>query len=204
MEAERERLLKLQSTVQIYRQTVADQKRIADAARQRLAESEEAVATTEANRPGHEAYRAAQQDQRAVNERMAHRRRLEEERTAVQAGLTLAEAQENSHKRTLTEFAEAEKRAADLADAATKQEELEAELRDAQRQADRLHDAVARMRRDHASADRTRERIDQLRAEAAQGLKIEASLTPLQARVEALQQKVTEQEARKSQLEEER
>ncbi len=204
MEVKRERLQELRRMVQLQGRETAEQERTLATARQRLTESERAVITLEANQTGHEAYRAAQKAQGAVNERLAQRRQLEEERAAVQAGLTRAEAQEDSHKRTLTEFAEAEKRAADLADAATKQEELEAELRDAQRQADQLHDAVARMRRDQASADRTRERIDRLRAEAAQGLKIEASLTPLQASVEALQQKVTEQEARKSQLEEER
>ena len=204
MEAKRERLLELQSMVQIDQQAVAEQERTLDAARQRLTESEEAVTTTETNRSGHEAYRAAQQDQRAVNEGMAQRRRLQEELTVVQTGLTQAETQEDAQRRDWADIAEAEKTASVLAAAATEQEELEAELRDAQRKADRLHDAGVREQRAQAAVEAAQARLDRVRAEVALGQKIEASLVPLQASVEALQQKITEQEARKAQVQAER
>ncbi len=55
----RERLLALRNSAQMLKQAVAEQERTLAAAQQRLAESEEAVTITEANRAGHEAYRGA-------------------------------------------------------------------------------------------------------------------------------------------------
>ena len=196
LEAKRERLLDLQRMTQMKQQAMAEQERTLAAVRQRLTESEEAVAATAANRAGHDAYRAAQQDQRAVNERMAQRRQLQEERAVVQTGLTQAETQEDAHRRALAEIAEAEKTAAELADAAVEQEKLDADLRDAQRQADRLLDAGVRAQRAQAAVDMAQERLDRLRAEVAQAHEIEASLEPLQARVETLQETMSAEQAK--------
>ena len=204
MEAKRARLHELQHRTQLQQLTVAAHERTLAAARQRLVESKEAVAITQANRAGHETHRAAEQAQRALNKRRSLQRQLQEERAVAQTRLTQAQTQEDTHRRALADIAEAEKTAAELADAAAEQEQLDADLRDAQRQADRLHDAIARMHRDQASADTAQERLDRLRAEVAQGKKIEFSLAPLQASVEALQQKITEQETRKTQLQTER
>ena len=200
LEAQRERLLELQRMTQMQQPVVAEQERTLAAARQRLTESEEAVATTDANRAGHEAYRAAQQDQRAMNERMAQRRQLQEERAVVQTGLTQAETQEDAHRRALADISEAENTAAELANAAVEQEKLDADLRDAQRQADRLHDADARAQRAQAAVDAAQERRDRLLAEVAQAHEIEASLEPLQARVETLQETMSAEQARAAQL----
>lgn len=200
METKRERLLELQRMTQMQRQAVAEQERTLDAARQRLTEGEEAVATTEANRAGHEAYRAAQQDQSAVNERMAQRRQLQEERSVVRTRLARAETQEDAHKRALAEIAQAEKTAAELTNAAARQEKLEADLRDAQRLVDRLHDAAARVRREQADVDMAQERLDRLHAEVAQAQRIESSLRPLHARVETLQGTISVAQARVAQL----
>ena len=204
MEAKRERQLELQSMVQIDQQAVAEQERTLDAARQRLTESEEAVTTTEANRAGHEAYRAAQQGQHALNERMAQRRRLQEERGDVQTRLTRAETQEDAHGRALADIAEAEKTATDLADAAAEQERLDVEVRDAQRQVDRLKDAGAQIQREQAAVDRAQHRLDRLRVEVARAQELESSREPLQTRVETLQQKITVKKTRRTQLQEER
>jgi exonuclease SbcC len=200
METKRERLLELQRITQIQQQEVAEQERALAAAQQRLTESEEAATTTEANRTGHEAYRVAQQDQRAVHERMAQRRELQEERADVQTRLTQAATKEDAHRRALADIAEAEKTAADLADAAAEQERLDLEVRDAQRQVDRLKDTGVRVLREQATVDRAQHRLDCLRVEVARAQEIEASREPLQTRVETLQQKITVQKTRSTQL----
>ena len=191
MEAKRERQLELQRMTQMQGQVVAEQERTLAAAGQRMKESEEAVTIVDANRAGHEAFRTAQQEQLGVNERRARRRRLEEERTAVQAALTRAETQEDAHGRALADISEAEKMAADLADAASKQEKLDAEVRDAQRLVDRLKDADTRVRRELASVERAQNRLEHLRVEVARSQKLEASKEQLQTRVENLQQTIT-------------
>ena len=200
METKRERLLELQRITQIQQQEVAEQERALAAAQQRLTESEEAATTTEANRTGHEAYRVAQQDQRAVHERMAQRRELQEERADVQTRLTQAATKEDAHRRALADIAEAEKTAADLADAAAEQERLDLEVRDAQRQVDRLKDTGVRVLREQATVDRAKHRLDRLRVEVARAQEIEASREPLQTRVETLQQKITVQKTKSTQL----
>ena len=200
METKRERLLELQRITQIQQQAVAEQERALAAAQQRLTESEEAATTTEANRTGHEAYRVAQQDQRAVHERMAQRRELQEERADVQTRLTQAATKEDAHRRALADIAEAEKTAADLADAAAEQERLDLEIRDAQRQVDRLKDTGVRVLREQATVDRAQHRLDRLRVEVARAQELEASREPLQTRVETLQQKITVQKTRSTQL----
>ena len=204
METKRERLLELQRITQIQQQAVAEQERALAAAQQRLTESEEAATTTEANRTGHEAYRVAQQDQRAVHERMAQRRELQEERADVQTRLTQAATKEDAHRRALADIAEAEKTAADLADAAAEQERLDLEVRDAQRQVDRLKDTGVRVQREQAAVDRAQHRLDCLRVEVARAQELEASREPLQTRVETLQQKITVKKTRRTQLQEER
>ena len=200
METKRERLLELQRITQIQQQAVAEQERALAAAQQRLTESEEAATTTEANRTGHEAYRVAQQDQRAVHERMSQRRELQEERADVQTRLTQAATKEDAHRRALADIAEAEKTAADLADAAAEQERLDVEVRDAQRQVDRLKDTGVRVLREQATVDRAKHRLDRLRVEVARAQEIEASREPLQTRVETLQQKITVQKTKSTQL----
>ena len=188
MEASRERLQELQRMVQVHEQLVAEQGRTLVAARHRLTESQEAATTLEANRAGHEAYGVAQLEQRAVNERMAQRRLLAEERSGAQELLARVETQANAQEDALAEIAEAEKTAATLTDAAAEQERLEAELRDTQRQADRLKDADARVQREQAAVDAAQERMNSLGRELAQAQEIEASLEPLQASLETLQQ----------------
>ena len=200
MEAKRERLLELQSMVQMEQQVVAEQERTLAVARQRLTESKEAVTTTEANRAGHDAYRAAQQDQRAVNERMVQRRRLQDERANVQTRLTQAATQEDAHRRALADVAEAEKISADLADAAAEQERLDLEVRDSQRQVDRLKDTSARVQREQAAVDRAQQRLERMRVEVARAQGLEASREQLQTRVETLQQEIAAHKTRSTQL----
>ena len=200
MEAKQNRLLELQRMTQMQQKDVTEQERILDSARQRLSESEGAVAVTEANRADHEAYRVAQQEQRTVNERSIQRRKLQDERNAVQTRLTQVEAQTDAHSRALADIAEAEKTAATLAEAANRQEKLETGLRVAQRQADRLRDAAARIRKDQAAADAAKEHLDRLRAEAEQAQAIESSLNPLQAQVESFQNEITAAQASAARL----
>ena len=200
MEVKRERVQELRRMVQLQEREAAEQERTLAAARQRLTESERAVTTLETNRTGHEAYRAAQKAQGAVNERLAQRRRLEEERAGVQTLLARAETQADAQERALVEIAEAEKTAANLADAATEQEKLEAELRDAQRQADQLKDADARVQREQTAVKEAQARLDTLRKELAQAQEIEASLEPLQAHLETLQQTKSAEQANEARM----
>ena len=200
MEAKRERLLELQRMTQMQGQVVAEQERTLAATGQRMKESEEAVTIVETNRAGHEAFRTAQQEQRGVNERRARRRELEEERNAVQVGLTRAVAQEDAHSRALAEIAQAEKTAAELADAAAEQAETEAELRDAQLQSDRLKEAKAREKREQVAVNEDQARLDNLRKELAQAREIEASLEPLQERLETFQKTKSAQQANEARI----
>ncbi len=204
LQTQRERLLALQHTAQMQKQAVDEQERTLAAARQWLTETAEAVAIIETNQAGHEAYQAALQTQRALNEQLAQRRQLQEERAAADKRLTLAATQKAAQERTLAEIAEAENTAAALTDAVAEQETLEAALRDAQRQADRLQDARDRVQREQAAVAAAEKRCAQMRADVAQGQKIEASLEPLQGRVETLQQTVTAEQAKAAQLRAER
>ena len=131
---------------------------------------------------------------------MAQRRELQEERADVQTRLTQAATKEDAHRRALADIAEAEKTAADLADAAAEQERLDLEVRDAQRQVDRLKDTGVRVQREQAAVDRAQHRLDCLRVEVARAQELEASREPLQTRVETLQQKITVQKTRSTQL----
>ena len=200
MEVNRERVQELRRMAQLQEREAAEQERTLATARQRLTESERATTTLEANRTGHEAYRAAQKAQDFVNERLAQRRRLEEERAGVQTLLARAETQADAQERALVEIAEAEKTAEDLADAAAEQEELEAELRDAQRQADQLKDAEARVQREQTAVKTAQARLDTLRKEWAQAQEIEASLEPLQAHLDTLQQSKTAEQATEARM----
>ena len=200
MEVKRERLQELRRRVQLQERDKAEQERTLAAARQRLTESERAVTTLEANRTGHEAYRAAQKAQSAVNEQLAQRRQLEEERAGVHTLLARAESQADAQERALVEIAEAEKTAANLADAAAEEEKLEAELRVAQRQADQLKDAGARVQREQSAVETAQTRLGTLRKELAQALEIEASLEPLQAHLETLQQTKSAEQAIEAQM----
>ena len=200
MEANRERLQELQRMVEVQQQLVAERKRTLVAARQRFTESKEAVAVTEANRAGHEAYGATLRAQRAVNERMAQRRRLEEQRAGIRTVLARAETQADAQEGALVEIEEAEKIAADLTDGASEQEKLDAEFRDAQRLADRLKDAEDRVQREQTSVEKAKKRLDHLRVEVARSQQLEASREQLQTQVETLQQTITLQKSIRSQL----
>ncbi|MDE0140604.1 MAG: SMC family ATPase [Caldilineaceae bacterium] len=200
MEVKRERVQELRRMAQLHEQEAAEQERTLATARQRLTESERATTILEANRTGYEAYRAAQKAQGAVNERLAQRRRLEEERAGVQTLLARAETQADAQERALVEIAEAEKTAANLANAAAEQEKLESELRDAQRQADQLKDAEARVQREQTAVNAAQARLDTLRKELAQAQEIEASLEPLQAHLETLQQSKSAEQATEARM----
>ena len=200
MEANRERLQELQRMVEVQQQLVAERKRTLVAARQRFTESKEAVAVTEANRAGHEAYGATLRAQRAVNERMAQRRRLEEQQAGIRTLLARAETQADAQEGALAEIEEAEKTAADLTDGASEQEKLDAEFRDAQRLADRLKDAEDRVQREQTSVEKAKKRLDHLRVEVARSQQLEASREQLQTQVETLQQTITLQKSIRSQL----
>ena len=195
MQVKRERLQELRRMVQLQEREAAEQERTLATARQILTESERAVTTLEANRTDHEAYRAAQKAQGAVNERLAQRRLLEGERAGVQTLLARAETQADAQGRALVEIAEAEKTAANLAEAAAGQEKLEAELRDAQRRADQLKDAGAWVQREHTAVEAAQARLATLRKELARAQEIEASLEPLQAHLDTLQQTKSAEQA---------
>lgn len=200
MEAARERLHELQHATQILEQRVAEEKRRLAAAQQRMAESEEAVTTAEASRTGHEAYAAAQEAQREVGERMAQRRKLEEERAGVQTLLAQAQTKVDGHRRAAAQMAEAEKTAEDLAAAVAEQNRLDVDLRDLQRQADRLKNAKTQLERLQAAFVGAQTHLGGIRAEAAQALEIEASLEPLQASMEALQKEKSAAEAKEAKM----
>ncbi len=200
MQVKRERLQELRRMVQLQEREAAEQERTLATARQILTESERAVTTLEANRTDHEAFRAAQKAQGAVNERLAQRRLLEGERAGVQTLLARAETQADAQGRALVEIAEAEKTAANLADAAAGQEKLEAELRDVQRRADQLKDAGARVQREHTAVEAAQARLGALRKELARAQEIEASLEPLQAHLDTLQQTKSAEQAIEAQM----
>lgn len=200
LEAQREELLELRRAVQLHQQTVAGQERTLDAARQRLAETEQAVQVAAENRPGHDAYQQALQAQRALNERLGQRRRLEEQQTAVSQQLSRAESQLAAQETALAEIAEAEKSAAALAPQVAEQENLESALREAQRQADRLQDAESRLQRERRAVAASEERLARLRADVSQAQAIEAELPPLQQRLEALQQQMAAAQAQAAQI----
>ncbi|MCY4082121.1 MAG: SMC family ATPase [Caldilineaceae bacterium] len=200
MEARRERLQELGRMVEVQQQLVAEQERTLAAARQWFTESKEAVAVTDASRAGHEAYRASLRAQQAMNERIAQRRRLEEEQAGIRTLLARAETQADAQEGALVEIEGAEKTAADLADAATEQERLDVEFHNAQRLADRLKDANDRVQREQTSVEKAQKRLDHLRVEVARSQKLEASRKQLQTQVETLQQTITLQESICSQL----
>lgn len=199
LETQRETLLTLQRSAAVQQQELEKHKQKLAAAQVRLSEAQDALTSTEANQAGHESYQHALQAQQALHERLRQRRDLQEKRTVIDKQLTRAQTQKSAQEKMLAEIATAETTAAALADAVAEQETLEAELRAAQRQADQLQAAHVRVKQEQAAMAKATERLRVLLENVAQAQDIEASLGPLQVRIEALTQQMAAGQAKAAQ-----
>ena len=200
LENQRETLLTLQRSWQLQQQELEKHKQKLETAQVRLSEAQDALTSTEANQAGYEIYQHALQAQQALHQRLRQRRDLQEKRAVIDKQLTQAQTQKNAQEKLLAEIATAETTAAALTAAVAKQESLEAELRAAQRQADQLQAAHVRVKQEHAAMAKATERLRVLKENVAQAQDIEASLGPVQVRIEALTQQMTAGQAKAAQL----
>ena len=129
---------------------------------------------------------------------MRQRRDLQEKQAVIDKQLTQAQTQKNAQEKLLAEIAIAETTAAALADAVAEQESLEAELRAAQLQADQLQSANRQVKQEQAAMAKATERLRVLKENVAQAQDIEASLGPVQVRIEALTQEMVAGQAKAS------
>lgn len=204
LETQRETLLTLQSRWQLQQQELEKHKQKLEAAQVRLSEAQDALTSTEANQAGHEIYQHALQAQQSLHQRLRQRRDLQEKRSVIDKQLTQAQTKKNAQEKLLAELATAETTAAALTAAVAEQENLEAELRAAQRQADQLQTAHVRVKQEHAAMAKATERLRVLLEKVAQAQDIEASLGPVQVRIEALTQQMAAGQAQAAQLQAER
>lgn len=200
LETQRETLLTLQRSWQLQQQELEKHKQKLAAAQVRMSEAQEALTSTEANQAGHEIYQHALEQQQSLHQRLRQRRQLQEQQAAIDKQLTQAQTQKNAQEKLLAELATAETTAAALTDAVAEQESLEAELRTAQRQADQLQAANMRVNQEHSAMDKATERLRVLKENVAQAQDIEASLGPVQVRIEALTQEMVAGQAKAAQL----
>ncbi len=204
LEVQQERLLTLQSRWQLQQQELEKHKQKLEAAQVRLSEAQEALTSTEANQAGHEIYQHALEQQQSLHQRLRQRRQLQEQQAVIDKQLTQAQTKKNAQEKLLAELATAETTAAALTAAVAKQENLEAELRAAQRQADQLQSANMQVKQEQAAMAKATERLRVLLEKVAQAQDIEASLGPVQVRIEALTQQMTAEQAKAAQLQAER
>ena len=200
LETQRETLLTLQRNWQLQQQELEKHKQKLEAAQVRKSEAQDALTSTEANQAGHEIYQHALQAQQALHQRMRQRRDLQEKQAVIDKQLTQAQTQKNAQEKLLAEIAIAETTAAALADAVAEQESLEAELRAAQLQADQLQSANRQVNQEQAAMAKATERLRVLKENVAQAQDIEASLGPVQVRIEALTQEMVAGQAKAAQL----
>ena len=204
LETQRETLLTLQRSAAVQQQELEKHKQKLAAAQVRLSEAQDALTSTEANQAGHEIYQHALQAQQSLHQRLRQRRQLQEQQAAIDKQLTQAQTKKNAQEKLLAELATAETTAAALTAAVAKQESLEAELRAAQRQADQLQAAHVRVKQEHSAMAKATERLRVLKENVAQAQDIEASLGPVQVRIEALTQEMVAGQAKAAQLQAER
>lgn len=200
LETQQETLLTLQRSWQLQQQELEKHKQKLEAAQVRLLEAQDALTSTQANQAGHEIYQHALEQQQSLHQRLRQRRQLQEQRAVIDKQLTRAQTQKNAQEKLLAELATAETTAAALTDAVAEQESLEAELRAAQRQADQLQAAHVRVKQEHAAMAKATERLHVLKENVAQAQNIEASLGPVQVRIEALTQEMAAGQAKAAQL----
>jgi len=200
LETQRETLLTLQRSAAVQQQELEKHKQKLEAAQVRMSEAQDALTSTEANQAGHESYQHAMQAQQALHERLRQRRDLQEKRSVIDKQLTQAQTQKSAQEKMLAELATAETTAAALTDAVAEQESLEAELRAAQRQADQLQSANIQVKQEQAAMAKATERLRVLKENVAQAHDIEASLGPVQVRIEALTQQMAAGQAKAAQL----
>ena len=200
LEAQRETLLTLQRRWQLQQQELEKHKQKLEAAQVRLSEAQEALISTEANQAGHEIYQHALEQQQSLHQRLRQRRDLQEKRAVIDKQLTRAQTQKSAQEKMLAEIATAETTAAALTAAVAEQESLEAKLRVAQRQADQLQAAHTQVKQEHAAMDKATERLRVLLEKVDQAQDIEASLGPVQVRIEALTQQMAAGQAKAAQL----
>lgn len=204
LETQRETLLTLQRSAAVQQQELEKHKQKLEAAQVRMSEAQDALTSTEANQAGHESYQHAMQAQQALHERLRQRRDLQEKRSVIDKQLTQAQTQKSAQEKMLAEIATAETTAAALADAVEEQETLEALLRAAQRQADQLQSANMQVKQEQSAMAKATERLRVLLENVAQAQEIEASLGPVQVRIEALTQEMAAGQASAAQLQAER
>lgn len=200
LETQRETLLTLQRSAAVQQQELEKHKQKLAAAQVRMSEAQDALTSTEANRAGHESYQHALEQQQSLHQRLRQRRQLQEQQAVIDKQLTRAQTQKNAQEKLLAELATAETTAAALTDAVAEQESLEAELRTAQRQADQLQAANMRVNQEHSAMAKATERLRVLKENVAQAQDIEASLGPVQVRIEALTQEMVAGQAKAAQL----
>lgn len=188
----RRRIADLHTVVGQARQQVANWEGQLRAAEERVAEAAQAQELVEAHREGHEAYQAAQAQQRTLEEEARRRQTLRDRLSEQDKRLSLINAEQQRQESTLAEIQEAERAVTALATAVAEQERLEAALRAVERRAARLEDLKNQLHRQKRMVEDAELRLAELQAQLRQAETVNQFLTVSRKRIAALQQSLDE------------
>jgi DNA repair protein SbcC/Rad50 len=153
----RRQIADLLAAVNQARHAVANWEKQWRATQERVDEAVQAQERIEANRAGHEAYQAAQTQQRALEDEARQRQILRDQWAEQDKAISLAKAELKRQQGALAEIEEAAELVISLADAVAAEDRLDTALREADRRAARLDDLEKqRSRRQRAVSDAER------------------------------------------------
>lgn len=174
LENVRGRLVTLQNRHAATGERVRSLEQQARQAQSEAAEAERAAAIVRENQAGAKAYETAQAEQRTLEQQLRRRQELRDRRQEIERERALAEQELAAVARAQQEVAEAEGKAAGLADAVAEQRRLEAALAAAQQQSARLEDARAAIQQREAELARQQQRAAALEADLRRGGALDA------------------------------
>jgi exonuclease SbcC len=162
-------------------------------ARKRLAEATQAAQIVAENEAGHRAYIQAQARQGELNEQSRQRQALRDERGGLLRKLSALEARLEGWRQSLAEAQAAQGEAAELAPAAARQEQLEADLQTARSQASQLADLRGQVDRQAAQVAQQEKALATMRSQVAEAQKVEDDLAQARGQEGELNQELRRQ-----------
>lgn len=145
----------------------------AETAKAALSDAENAQTIVSENMPGYEAYIAAQETQKVIEEKTEARRRLAEELAQIDKQIALQQAAVARAEEELATIEVAEKTVAELSALVERQDALEEELSRAQKEAARLEDAQKQARQYENAIGRMQNRKEELGKALAETTELE-------------------------------
>ncbi|MBX2999351.1 MAG: SMC family ATPase [Caldilineaceae bacterium] len=183
----RRQIADLLAAVNQTRHGVANWEKQWRATQERVDEAVQAQERIEANRAGHEAYQAAQTQQRALEAESRQRQSVRDQLAERDKTISLAKAELTRQQRALAEIEEASRLVLALTDAVVEEDRLEAALRQAERRAARLGDLEKQKKRSQRAVSDAERRLAELKDGLARAQVEDQALIASRARLDEVQ-----------------